>query len=52
MTYTIEKVPLSVKQQIIHLLNQVVKLPLPIRGDGRGVHNVELCFFSFIRNMK
>ena len=30
MTYTIEKVPLSVKQ-IIHLLNQVVKLPLPLQ---------------------
>ena len=32
MTYTIEKVPPSVKQQIIHLLNQVVKLPLPLQG--------------------
>ena len=31
MTYTIEKVPLSVKQLIIHLLNQVVKLPLPLQ---------------------
>ena len=44
MTYTIEKVPLSVKQQIIHLLNQVVKLPLPFRGDGREVRNEGFVF--------